>query len=188
VVAVEGVGRGWGRGGAGGGFHQFVEGVGRGGGLVHGVVVGLESHLAPIGPGTFHARVVGKGAQEGVVGWGEVLIDGELGSDTVGGEVVGGRECCTFVFENKATEVFRVKFHDDWADVGILLGGDRKGAREGEMEYRHVVRRQVVVLLGRIDDGNDDLLIDDVEDLGSRGFGVNGQAVDTNRVGAGGLL
>jgi hypothetical protein len=150
--------------------------------------VGLESHLAPIGPGTFHARVIGKGAQEGVVGWGEVFINGELGSDAVGGEVVGGREGCTFVFEHKATKIFGVKLHDDWADVGVLLGGDREGASEGVVKYRLVVGREVMLLLGRLDDGNDDLLIDNGEDLGCGGVGVNRQAVDTNRVGAGGLL
>ncbi len=95
---------------------------------------------------------------------------------------------CLFVFENKAAKVFGVKFHDDWADVGVLLGGDREGVGEGVVKYRLVVGRKVVLLLGRLDDGNDDLLIDDGEDFGWRGVGVDRQAVDTNRVGAGGLL
>jgi hypothetical protein len=41
-----------------------------------------------------------------------------------------------------------VELHDDWADVGVLLGRDREGVGEGVVKNRLIVGREIALLLG----------------------------------------
>ncbi len=41
-----------------------------------------------------------------------------------------------------------MELHDDWADVGVLLGGDREGVEEGVVKNRLIVGREIALLLG----------------------------------------
>ena len=86
LIAVAGGGAG---GGGRGGFHEFLKGVGEGGGLVRGVVMRLETDLASVRPGALDSGVVDEGAEEGVIGRCEIFINGELRADAVCCEVVG---------------------------------------------------------------------------------------------------
>ena len=64
-------------------------------------VVCFEADLAIVGPNAFNPGVGGEGTEVGVIGRGQILIDGVPGADFVRGEVTVMREGCFLVAEDE---------------------------------------------------------------------------------------
>jgi hypothetical protein len=113
---------------------ENVEGVSQRLGLVdHVTLVGLEADLSSKGPHGLDADVLGEGAELGVGGGGEVLEDGELVPDTVGGEVGHRRQGGLLVFRYHGADEFRLEFDDNSGGASVLLGWYGKGVDNQEV-------------------------------------------------------
>ncbi len=148
----------------------------------------FEADLASKGPGTLNTRVVGEGTQECVVGGGEVLEDGETGADWVRAEVRERGEGILLVLEDKAANELGIEFDYHWRGGRWFLGGYGKGTGEGEVEGGGVLGGEVTFEFGGLEDGCQDLLVDYVGDLGGGGVAGDGEAMDAEGVGPGGLV
>jgi len=119
-----------------------------------------------------------------VVGGSEVFIYRVLRADAVGGEVVDCGEGGSLEFEDEAADSFRVKFDNNGGGGGVLLGGNGEDVGEDEVGRGDSVRREVAGLFSGLEDGADDLTIDNGGDLGGWGGGSDGESEDAKGVGA----
>jgi len=146
------------------------------GGPVDGVgLVSFEADLASKCPSTLDSRVVGEGAEERVVGGGEVLENGETGADSVRVEVGNRGEGILLIFEDKAADKLGVEFDDHRGGGRGFLGWNDEGTRQGEVEGGGVLGGEVTFELGSLEDGGQDLPVNYVGDLGGRGVAGAGR-------------
>ena len=117
-----------------------------------------------------------------MVGGSEVFIYRVLRADAVGGEVVDCGEGGSLEFEDEAADSFRVKFDNNGGGGGVLLGGNGEDVGEDEVGRGDSVRREVAGLFSGLEDGADDLTIDNGGDLGGWGGGSDGESEDAKGV------
>jgi len=92
------------------------------------------------------------------------------------------------VLEDQASDKLGEEFDNHWGGWGILLGRDGKCVDQGEVEDRFGSWRQVTTLLSDLEDGEDDLSIDDVGYLAGGSVAVDRQTVDSDGVHAHALV
>ena len=124
----------------------------------------LEPDLTSKGPDSFDPYVLREGAEVGVGGRGQVLEDGELVADAVGGEVGHRGQGSFLVFEYHGADKFGLEFDNNSGGGCVFFGWNGEGIGYQEVGGHGGHVGNVPGGAGGRKGGGEDLLVNSADD------------------------